>query len=157
MALRVPYDQQYAARLGAAVYVFAWYEWAVIHLIEQFETGFLAQYCRGKPMTSGNVKGKLDALLDSPTTSYEIVSRLELEDCCRRFERLIQKRNALIHAHPMTDVDGSQVLSYQSSLDRALPDMNWPLSEVDAVHAEFDAAGCATNELLQRFLSHSNS
>jgi hypothetical protein len=154
MATRVPFDPQYVARVGAAVYVFAYYEWAIIYLIEQFDSGFVKHYCRGKlPMTSGKVRKKFESLLSSATTSYDKISRVELEACCTRFARLVEMRNALIHAHPITDADGSQVLSYQGNPDKPLPDIKWPTVEVEAILGEFDAAACEANELLHRQLS----
>jgi hypothetical protein len=155
MANRVPFDPHYVARVGAAVYVFAYYEWVVIYLIEQFEPGFVARYCRGggRPMTSGAVCGKLESLLSDQATSYTMVSRVELEACCARFSSLVEKRNALIHAHPITYSDGSQVLNYQANVNRPLPDMKWPLAEVETALREFDAAACNANELLHRYLS----
>ncbi len=42
MQNRVPFDPNYTALVGTAVYVFAYYEWAVIYLIQQFKPGFVA-------------------------------------------------------------------------------------------------------------------
>jgi hypothetical protein len=152
MQTRVPFDPSYTALVGTAVYVFAYYEWAVIYLIQQFKPGFVARYCRGAPMTSGQVKRELEAILNDTATVYTKVSRAELEVCCTRFAALIDKRNALIHAHPITDTDGSQILNYQAKVDRPLPDMKWPMSNVSQVLQEFDAAACDANVLLHRLL-----
>lgn len=149
---RVPYDPQYTALVGTAVYVFAYYEWAVIYLIQQFKPGFVSRYCRGAPMTSGGVRRELEEVITSPHTAYTAVTKAELEACFQEFARLIDKRNALIHAHPITDHDGSQILNYQARVDRPLPDMKWPIAEVEAAIAEFDLAACAANELLHRLL-----
>ena len=150
---RVPYDSQYSALVGTAVYVFAYYEWAVIYLIQQFKPGFVARYCRGAPMTSGGVKKELEAILANPTTNYTAVTAAELEACFQEFARLIDRRNALIHAHPITDRDGSQILNYQAKVDRSLPDMKWPVSEVEAAITEFDIAACSANDLVHRLLT----
>ena len=149
---RVPYDPQYTALVGKAVYVFAYYEWAVIYLIEQFKPGFVNRYCRGAPMTSGGVKKELEGVVNSHGTILSNVSRPELEACVMRFSALVKKRNALIHAHPITDRDGSQILNYQARVDRPLPDMKWPVSEVEAAITEFDSAACEANALLHRLL-----
>lgn len=149
---RVPYDSQYTALVGTAVYVFAYYEWTVVYLIEQFKPGFVGRYCRGAPMSSGPVKKRLEAVLADPQTGYTVVAKSELEACAQEFARLIDKRNALIHAHPITDRDGSQILNYQASIDRPLPDMKWPIAEVESIIAEFDQAACSANELLHRLL-----
>lgn len=152
MRSRVPVDSEYTAAVGATVYVFAYYEWALIHLIHHFKPGFLDRYCRGAPMTSGAVKGELESVLSDATTAYVNISRGELRACCDRFATLIDKRNALIHAHPITAADGSQILNYQTRMDRPLPDMKWPIAAVSEVLQEFDAAACETNELLHRLL-----
>jgi hypothetical protein len=152
MQTRVPFDPSYTALVGTAVYVFAYYEWAVIYLIQQFKPDFVARYCRGAPMTSGQVKRELEAILNDTATVYAKVSRAELEVCCNRFASLIDKRNALIHAHPITDTDGSQILNYQAKVDRPLPDMKWPMSTVSQVLQEFDVAACDANALLHRLL-----
>jgi hypothetical protein len=133
--------------------VFAYYyEWSVIYLIEQFKPGFVARYCRGAPMPSGQVRQELESILSDSTIVYTKVSRAELEACRTLFASLIDKRNALIHAHPITDTDGSQILNYQTRVDRPLPDMRWPVVSVNDVLQEFDAAACETNELLHRLL-----
>lgn len=148
LAIRIPYDSDYTALLGTAVYAFAYYEWVVIYLIQQFEPGFVRRYCRGSPMPSGDVKKKLANILNNPATSYTRVSRDELRACCDRFAELIETRNALIHAHPITDADGGQILHRQAGLDRPLPDMKWSKEVVERAIHEFDAAACEANALL---------
>ena len=150
MATLVPFDPGYTALVGTAVYVFAYYEWAVIYLIQQFKPGFVSRYCRGTPMTSGQVKRELEGILNDASTVYTEVSRAELDAYCNRFASLIDKRNALIHAHPITDTDGSQILNYQAKIDRPLPDMKWPIPSVEQVLQEFDSAACDANALLHR-------
>lgn len=151
-AIRVPYDPTYTALVGTAVYVFAYYEWVVIYLIRHFRPNFVSRYCRGAPMTSGKVRGELEAILNDGSTVYNKVSRAELEACCRQFASLVDKRNALIHAHPITDNDGSQILNYQAKANRPLPDMKWPTASVEQVVKEFDAAACEATALLNRLL-----
>lgn len=152
MSLRVQFNSEYTAILGTAVYVFAYYEWAVIYLIQQFKPGFVALYCRREvPMTSGRVKQELRSVLNDPATVYAEVTREELQGCFDRFGVLIDKRNALIHAHPVTDRDGSQILNYQTCVGRPLPDMKWTIREIKEALREFDAAACDANEMLHRF------
>jgi hypothetical protein len=152
MSTRVPFDPDYTALVGRAVYVFAYYEWSVIYLIEQFKSGFVARYCRGAPMTSGQVRKELEAITGDAAIVYTKVSKADLQAACSRFADLIEKRNALIHAHPITDSDGSQILNYQARADRPLPDMKWPVASVHDVLEKFDAAACDTNDLLHRLL-----
>ena len=103
-------------------------------------------------MVSGEVKRELEKILDNPQTTYTLVTKAELDISCKNLTDLIVKRNALIHAHPVTDHDGSQILSYQTNLDRKLTDMKWPVAEVETAIAEFDQAACSVNELLHRLL-----
>lgn len=152
MKTRVPCDPEYASLIGTAVCVFAYYEWALIYLIQQFRPGFVSQYSRGAPMTSGQVKQELQSVLKDPSTAYAAVSKADLQGCLDEFQRLIHKRNALIHAHPITDHDGSQILNYQSAVDRPLPNVRWPGSEVEAAIRVFDDAACAANSLLHRLI-----
>jgi hypothetical protein len=80
--------------------------------------------------------------------SFAKVSKAELQTCCDEFEELIVKRNALIHAHPITDADGSQILAYQTKTTKPVPDMKWPIAEVEAIIQKFDAAACRAGTLL---------
>ena len=147
---RVPVDDSYAALVGKAVYVFAYYEWLIIWIIELVQPGFVGQYSRGNPMTSGQVRKALQDVIDNSATSFAKVTKRELESCCAAFEKLITKRNALIHAHPCTDADGSQILAYQSKTTKLLPDMKWSKQEVEAIVLEFDSAACSTGTLLDK-------
>ncbi|MBU2739378.1 hypothetical protein [Acidithiobacillus concretivorus] len=38
---RVPVDDSYAALVGKAVYVFAYYEWTIIYVIDYLQSGFV--------------------------------------------------------------------------------------------------------------------
>jgi len=147
---RVPVDDSYAALVGKAVYVFAYYEWGIIWIIEFLQPGFVGRYCRENPMTSGQVRGTFQAVINDPATSFAKVTRQELEACLTELERLIIKRNTLIHAHPCTDMDGSQILAYQTKTTKPLPDMMWPKPEVEAIVAEFDTAACSASVILDK-------
>lgn len=147
---RVPIDDSYVALVGKAVYVFAYYEWTIIYAIECLQSGFVHKYSRGGSMTSGSVRQELKNTISSPLVSFAKVSQAELQACCDEFEKLIVKRNALIHAHPITDSDGSQILAYQTKTAKPLPDMKWLAPEVEAIIQEFDAAACRAGALLDR-------
>ena len=73
----------------------------------------------------------------------------DLKRICDDFDILIVKRNALIHAHPITDTDGAQILAYQTQVTKPLPDMKWPKTEVESIIAAFDAAACEAGSLLE--------
>lgn len=147
---RVPVDDSYAALVGKAVYVFAYYEWTIIYIVEYLQSGFVGEYSRGGSMTSGVVCRRFKKAIDSSSVPFAEVSKVELQACCDKFGDLIVKRNALIHAHPITDADDSQILAYQTATSRPLPDMKWPKSEVESAIHEFDAAACEAGGLLNR-------
>src|SRR5687767_4349309 len=86
---RVPVDDQYAALVGKAIYLFAYYEWTIIWIIEYLAPGFVGDYCRGKPLPSGGVKKRLDELTNDPTTDFSKVSSNELAECGNIFQALV--------------------------------------------------------------------
>ena len=147
---RVPVDDSYASLVGKAVYIFAYYEWAIIYIIEFLRAGFVNKYSRGASMTSGTVRRELQETIDDPQVSFAKVSKAEFQAFCDRFASLIDRRNALIHAHPITDADGSQILAYQTKVTKPLPDVKWPKTEVESAIREFDAAACDAGALLDR-------
>ncbi len=146
---RIPVNDEYAALVGKAVYVFAYYEWTIIWIIEFLESGFVREYSREKTMTSGSVKNRFKKTIDSLHTIPGGVTGNELRECLSKFSDLIIKRNALIHAHPITDSDGSQILSFQTQPSKPLPDMKWPSSEVEKVICEIDKIGCEASLILE--------
>jgi hypothetical protein len=132
------------------VYVFAYYEWTIIWIIELLQPGFVGRYSRGTPMVSAKVKDELQRMINNQDTNFTLVTSAELQDCCSEFERLIIKRNALIHAHPITDTDGSQILAYQTKTTKHLPDMKWPITEVEIIIREIDSAACRAGAHLDK-------
>jgi len=110
------------------------------------QTGFVHLYSRGKPLASGNVEKKLKSVLQNCDAKYQSKLTTIHED----FSKLVIKRNALIHAHPCTDNDGRQILNYQTETDREVPDMKWPISEVETLIREIDMAAVSAGELLDR-------
>jgi hypothetical protein len=136
---RVPVDDEYVALVGKAVYIFAYYEWSIIWIVELIQPGFVQEYSRAKrPMTSRDVKNRFQKAIETSSVDDTRVSKQELKACLGDFDALIIKRNALIHAHPITDVDGAQVLAYQTNTSRPLPDMKWQAGEVVDLIAIFD-------------------
>ena len=147
---RIPVDDTYAAFVGKAVYVFAYYEWTIIYIIDYLFPGYVQEYSRGNPQTSGTVKDKLRSAISSLPANFQRASVSDLTAACDEFENLIIKRNALIHAHPATDNDGSQILNYQTKVTKPLPDMKWPKTEVESIIAAFDAAAVRAGVVLDK-------
>lgn len=147
MKTRVPFDEDYVRLVGTAVYLFAYYEWAIIYIVDRLEPGFVNEYCRNKPMMSGQVRQRLKKAVAS-YRGNQGVTKADIECCSDEFANLIQKRNALIHAHPITDVDGAQILNYQSMPTRPIADMKWDAVDIENFVEEVDSAACRANELL---------
>lgn len=147
---RIPVNDDYATLVGKAVYVFAYYEWTIIWIIEFLEAGFVHEYSRGKPITSGGVKSRFKTAINTLQASQNKVSPTELNSCFSTFSKLIEKRNALIHAHPCTDIDGAQILAYQTQTSKPIPDMKWPNSEVEKIISEIDKAACEAAVVLDK-------
>jgi len=147
---RIPVDDAYAALVGKAVYVFAYYEWTIIWIVESLRSGFVAEYSRESALTSGAVAKRLRTIIDDPSTDFSRVSKEELLHCVDRFVANIISRNALIHAHPCTDTDGAQILNYQTSPSKPLPDMKWSVSEIKSIISTFDDGACDAGAILDR-------
>ena len=147
--MRIPFSDQYVQAVGTAVYAFAYYEWTIIYTIERLEPGFVGEYPRGKPLTSGGVAKRFREALDGWTGNGS-ASRTELENCYRRFKGLIPKRNALIHAHPITDIGGAQILNYQASVKKVISDMKWDEGSVMAFAEEVDAASVEAGRIFEK-------
>ncbi len=137
---RIPVDDKYSALVGKAVYIFAYYEWTIIWIIERLDKGFLSKYHRGNPMTSGDVKMKLQEVINNSLIKHSNISKKELQECCDTFGAMIVKRNALIHAHPITDTTGAQILAFHTKPSKPLPDIKWSIAEVEIIISEIDAA-----------------
>ncbi len=139
---RVPIDRDYALLLGKAVYTFAYYEFNVIWVIERIRPGFLGKYSREAKMTSRAVFDELKKAANRPDIYEPRVSKTAMADLLAKFETLIALRNALIHGHPMTAADGSQVLGYQAPVNSAITDKVWTSDQIEDFLDQVDAAAC---------------
>ena len=154
MNTRVPLDDDYVKLVGRAVYLFSYYEWAIIYVVERLEPGFVGEYCRKhwRGMTSGAVSTRfMDAV--ERYAGDNGVENTELKCCWLTFEHLVQKRNALIHAHPITDDGGAQILNYQTSPVRQISDMKWKVASLQEFIREVDAAACQIGEMFEKLPS----
>jgi hypothetical protein len=150
MSTRIPIDLEYATIVGKAVYAFSYYEWTIIWIIEKLESGFVHDYSRGKDLTSGGVLKRLNKVVENTAGTETRVNNATFSKLIQDFERLIIKRNALIHAHPFTDEDGKQILNYQTNVTKSLPDMKWPFFEVEKFLKEVDIVACEAASILDR-------
>ena len=121
MKTRIPFDKDYVKLVGTAVYLFSYYEWGIIYIIERLAPGFVVEYCRKKTMSSGVVLQRFKRALQD--AGGHTADKAALECCSQEFANLIKKRNALLHAHPITDIDGAQILNYQANPSKPISDM----------------------------------
>lgn len=155
---QIPVPDNYAAALGKAVYVFAYYEWTIIYLIEHFDPGFLQKYSRPplieknkiKPYSGGDIADLLDGLIKAKRNK-KFYYLSDLSTCKDKFVDLVQRRNALIHAHPITFND-KQILGYQTTKTAKIsaPDMIWELTDIESFIRDIDEAGVAAGTLLEK-------
>ena len=149
MKIRVPFDENYVSQIGKAIYLFSYYEWTIIYLVEQLQPGFVKKYSREKTMTSGGILKKFKSALELASNDFD-GNKAELKDCSNEFARLIPKRNALVHAHPITDIDGAQILNYQGKLSKHISDLKWDEEKVCDFARDIDAAACRAGELFHK-------
>ena len=149
---RIPLNDEYVTLVGKATYMFAYYEWTIIYIIDSFRSGFVSQYSRptGKPLTSGAVDKKFQEIILQTQFPFSSVTELDINNCQVTFRELIEKRNALIHAHPMTDTDGSQILGYQTKLSKPISDMIWRKSDIEELIKEIDKAAIDVGTIFEK-------
>lgn len=152
MNTRIPFDPQYVQSIGKAVYFFAYYEWIIIYVIEQLCPGFVTEYSRDRKMTSGHVAQRFKKALNEGSA---IATEIEpaLDACYDEFASLIPRRNALIHAHPITDTPtGAQILNFQSGLSEVIADMKWNSDAVERFALDVSRASTTASSLLEQLL-----
>lgn len=155
---RIPVWDNYAAALGKAVYVFAYYEWTVIYIIDHLRSNYVQTYSRPPLDKNGNAtgytSGKVNNDLKSAILETEVPLspslRDDLSNCQAAFSLLYIRRNALIHAHPITFND-KQILGYQTTKTAKIStsDMIWELSDIESFIRDIDEAAIAAGTLLE--------
>ena len=142
---RIPIDDAYAVLIGKAVYAFSYYEWSLIYLVEWLgKVNFVGQYSRGRTLTSDGVRTELDNAIKNLPASFATVPRTDLQAIQDEFQALIARRNALVHAHPVTDDDGSPISAYQARASKPITDMTWREADIRALISDIDAAASGT-------------
>lgn len=146
---RVPFEESYVYLLGQAVYLFAYYEWQIVYIVDCLSQGFVREYSRGRPLTSGSVHKRFAAELargNAPSGA----SLASLEACRDTFDTLIPRRNALVHAHPITDKVEGQIVAFQADPSRPLPDLKWERAHLRTFIQDVDKAACEAGTLFDQ-------
>lgn len=147
---RVPVNDEYAKIVGKAIYMFAYYEWTIIYIIENLKPGYINEYSRMTIKTSGTVSKDLKEVIDSLDSIFTS-KKNNLEACHKSFSELIEKRNALMHAHPVTDEDDGQIMAYQANPDKkVISDMVWSPTKVEELIKEIDVAAVEAGSVLEK-------
>lgn len=142
---RILADDDYLELLGRAVYNFAIYEWAVVWTSEKLKPGSLDE---SKTMTARRIAGLFAKNLDEYGGSLEESQLEQLREAHQQFSQLIERRDQLIHAHPITALDGKQQLFYVKGIH---PEAEWPSEQVEQAAIEFENAAIALNDLFHTF------
>ena len=146
---RVPFEESYVCLLGQAVYLFAYYEWQIVHIINCLSQGFVREYSRGKPLTSRGVHKRFAAKLEKGNAPSGALF-VSLEACRDTFDNLIPRRNALVHAHPITDQVEGQILAFQAGPSQPIPDLKWERVHLQAFIRDVDKAACEAGALFDQ-------
>ena len=146
---RVPFEESYVCLLGQAVYLFAYYEWQIIYIINCLSQGFVREYSRGNPLTSRGVHKRFAAEL-AKGNAPSGASLASLEACRDTFDNLIPRRNALVNAHPITDKVEGQIVAFQAGPVKPIRDLKWERAHLRAFIQDVDKAACEAGALFDR-------
>ena len=147
MNTRIPVDPRYVQAIGEAVYCFAYYEWMVIYIIQRLKPGFVAEFSRSKKMTSGMVSQRFKRVLRE-STEMTAMEGIDIATCHKDFDALVGRRNALIHAHPITESStGAQILNFQGIVSQDIADMKWDREAVDSFVKDVGSASIRAGKL----------
>ena len=153
MNMGIPLDPDYVQLVGTAVYAFSYYEWIIIYIIDGMTPGFVSEYSRDRKMTSRQVAEELGRVMRGGT-AVVADNKAALDICYDEFASLIPRRNALIHAHPITDTPtGAQILNYQGPVSQAIADMKWGNDAVERFTMDVSGASTKASALLAQLPS----
>jgi hypothetical protein len=142
---RTPYDSGYVAAIGRAIFLFANYEWTVVHMMEKLRPRFLSKWRFAKnPMTAGRLGEKFEkAVNESSDLAPPLTS--SLKEAARVFIESADERNELVHAHVYSEPDGRQQLIYQGK-DKT---RTWSVAEIDDLAHRFENSSIALRDLMK--------
>jgi hypothetical protein len=142
---RTPYDSGYVAAIGRAIYIFAIYEWNVVHTIERLRPGFLHRWRFAQnPMTAGTVGKKFKNTVGESSDLARPLT-LKLKEAAKTFMEFVDERNEFVHAHVYSEPDGRQQLIYQGK-DKT---RTWSIAEIDDLAHRFENSSIALRDLMK--------
>jgi hypothetical protein len=142
---RTPYDSGYVTAIGRAIYIFAIYEWTVIHALEKLRPGFLNKWRFAQnPMTARTVGRKFTNAVNASGDPAR-PSTLKLREAAKTFLEFVDERNQLVHAHGYSDADGTQQLIYLGK-DKT---RTWSLAEINDLAHRFENSSIVLRDLMK--------
>ena len=142
---RTPHDPEYVAAIGRAIFIFANYEWTVVHTMEKLRPGFLSKWRFAKtPMTAGRLGKKLEKAVNEASDLAPLLTS-RLKEAARAFIEFIDERSELVHAHVYSEPDGSQQLIYLGK-DKT---KTWSVAEIDDLAHRFENSSIALRDLMK--------
>lgn len=140
-------DPEYLHAIGQAVYSFSILEWGVIWAAEQIEPGFMST--DHHIMTAGRISKQFKAILDRARPQMPEDVWQGLKQISDQLWGAVEMRSELLHAHPFTAADGSQLLGRRT---RSGTSLQWDIEKVDAATRYFDDLGIELNDLFYAHL-----
>jgi len=142
---RIPVEAAYLSALGRATYNFTYLEWGIVWIAERLRPGY-ANTVRGK--TAGDIAKDFERLSKQPTDSG---LKARLTSLASNFQALVERRNGLIHANPMTADGGAQRLR-----DPGKPGkrdvFEWAETDILELAHKFELAAIDANEIFHKAL-----
>jgi hypothetical protein len=142
---QTPFDSGYVAAIGRAIYIFAVYEWNVVHTMEKLRPGFLSKWRFAKrPMTAGKLGENFEKTVDEANDlALPVTSRLK--EAARAFMEFVDERNELVHAHVYSEADGTQQFIYLGK-DKT---RTWSIAEIDDLAHRFENSSIVLRDLMK--------
>jgi hypothetical protein len=138
---RIPVDEAYVNAIGRAVYNFTYLEWGIVGLGELLRPGFRTDAAY---LTAGQMGGWFTSLVGALRSADPDQSALV--SLAATFSQLVQPRNHIVHAHPISAKGGGQQLRYKGK--SILQD--WPPDKILEAARDFEAAAIVANDLYHK-------
>ncbi|MFK4047350.1 hypothetical protein ACI2KH_20555 [Roseomonas mucosa] len=135
--LRVPVDPAYLMSLGQAIYCFASLEWNAVYCGEKLSPGYVYTIAK---KTAGKIANDLAGFADLIADNNK---RSRYQAAVREFDRLVDRRNDLVHANPAT------IGCDQRLVRKGTP---WQPNDIDDLADEFTVCSIELNELFHHIL-----
>ena len=145
--LRVQVDHEYLSALGMAVYCFARLEWNAVYVAHRI--GANGHNSSASPNYLTILKKKTAGTIAKDLNRFasgikDISIKQQVEPVASRFNKLTERRYALMNANPGTAPNGDQRLFRHGD--------EWTIAETNALSDEFTARAEELNQLIHQVL-----